>query len=212
MRSKIITIIVCIVSFVAFVVAKDLVKTGMNEYNEHKAVQKAYTEFSEVEKEAKIRSQKKGTMRVEEMKEMYQRKAINDLNSYTDKDKKRDSALTNFMGYYLINIKTRKEFCNNYGIDISDYINEFARGNKSELDLARKYVFKKKEAENKIYNLTQKQLKEMIQIDMDDISNNYGLSHTDTCKLFSGDNGISLGKEMKFSKQQPLIHQMIYQN
>ena len=172
MRSKIITIIVCIVSFVAFFVAKDLVKTGMNEYNEHKAVQKAYTEFSEVEKEAKIRSQKKGTMRVEEMKEIYQRKAINDLNSYTDKDKKRDSALTNFMGYYLINVKTRKEFCNNYGIDISDYINEFARGNKSELDLARKYVFKKKEAE-KYFTIAKRYARGDIQILNSQLLKNY---------------------------------------
>ena len=100
-----------------FIGAKYLVQYGTNEYNEKKATGIVEKVFSEIKDEADTydpeipKSVARQTVAIKKSEDL-----INSKNSPLEK---RRAALSSFMGFYLTNYRTRTEFCNNLGIDIS---------------------------------------------------------------------------------------------
>ncbi len=209
MKMEIKTIIKVIAFVACFWVGKYLTQTGINGNNESVAVEKVTVTFDQMVKESGIRSQKNETLQILELHDLGIKSTMSQLNSLENIDEKRDYALSAFMGFYLVNFRTRKDYCQRLGVDISNFTNEFTKLHQSELGFYRRYVYKTEKAENKAYALLKGNVFErMIEMDMSSMSTEYGGSPTDVCNVFS-DVGVELANEMLFSKVHPEMHQVI---
>lgn len=135
-------------------------------------------------------------------------RALAEIAALENKNKERDYALSTFMGFYFANFKTRKEYCQRLGVDISTFTGEFNRLHQEELGLARKYVFKTKEMENKVYGMIKNGLEKGIEIDINDMATVFSVTHADACQILS-DDGVAVAQEMLFRDVQPEIYHVI---
>ena len=101
-----------VISFLLFVIVVVAVKyfaeTGLSHYKEVKTVKEVAGVFDEMEKEAGIRSMKDGVMKSKALADVSSSMALAEIAALENKNKKRDYALSTFMGFYLANFKTRK--------------------------------------------------------------------------------------------------------
>lgn len=180
---------------------------GMGEYSESKAISAVNDTFSEMEIEADKYSAQ--TPRSIALQEVAIKKAEENINSQASPLKKRQAALSTFMGFYLVNHRTRSNFCKNLGVNISTFSNKFKILHQSEMGLSKQLVFKKAGDVEKLYKILKPQLEKLIQQNMADISSAYDVTLSGACELIEK-NGITFAEEMTLSKIQPAVYQAIH--
>lgn len=130
------------------------------------------------------------------------------LAAESDRDKRLATAASNFLGFYLINTRERVAFCNERGVSIGPFAAAFERGHAAELAKARAIMANAPLSEDKLYEMLQPQLRQMIAQDMKDIAEGNKVSVQAACQLIAT-NGEPLAAEMHISKMQPAVYQVL---
>jgi hypothetical protein len=189
--------------FVASLIgAKYAVEFGLQMYKDRQAVIAAEAAFEEIESEAErsASTAPKSVIR----QEIAIEKAEQNINSKSTPQQKKKAAVSTFMGFYLVNFRTRTEYCDELGIGISTFTDEFKRLHRDELSVSREVVFKKQADINKLYELIHPQLQKVIAQDMSDIAAQYQVTNVQACQLVE-DNGVAFAEAIHVSKIQPSV-------
>ena len=133
---------------------------------------------------------------------------IQNNNSLLEKKK---TASSTFMGFYLVNSRERRKFCNQLNIDISGFTNKFEAMHSEEYEIAKKYLLADSISPEDLYKMINEQLEEAIRIDMRDIAKTYASgSLTEACALFQ-DQGDVLAENIHIAKMQPKIYEILHE-
>jgi hypothetical protein len=90
------------------------------------------------------------------------------------------------IGAYLMQAKTRKSFCQQYGIDISPFINAYYRRNQDIVDKADRIFSQHGMTMDMIYPKIKAQQVEFMQSDMSGIRDELGVNnYADACAAFN---------------------------
>jgi type II secretory pathway pseudopilin PulG len=126
------------------------------------------------------------------------------LAGETDATKKARLAGNTFSGYYYGNMRVRKAYCQEQGVDISPFTNAFADMHKTELRKARQAAKLTDEIIDTRFAILQPQMTKLISQDMRGIADDQKISLKEACQLFV-EQGKELAAEMHVSKQQPSL-------
>ncbi len=126
------------------------------------------------------------------------------LAGETDATKKARLAGNTFSGYYYGNLRTRKTYCSEQGVDISPFTNEFAQIHTNELRKAREAAKLTDEIIDNRFAILRPHMEKTVAQDMKDIADDQKISLKAACQLFA-DQGKALAAEMHVSKQQPML-------
>jgi len=196
-----------IIFIIFFFGAKYFLQYGISKYQNMKEINAVENLFSEIEKEASTYNSE--TPKSIAFQEIASRKAEENINSQRYSLKKRQTAISTFMGFYLINYRTRSIFCKNQGVDISTFSNKFKALHKTELSLSKELVFKKQSDIEKLYKILKPQADKIIEQDMLDLSKAYEVTLRGACELLE-QNGVAFAKEMNLLKIQPSVYKAIH--
>ncbi len=143
-----------------------------------------------------------------------QKRAIKNIEKLLEEQptlkKKRLTAASTFMGFYLANMNARSDYCANKGIDISLFRTAFLKVHKDDLDAAKDLLFKTQEEIDSFYQLVASQSQSSVAQDMQDMANLLSISPEEACQVIE-ENATEFSKEMQFSTVQPLAHQYLHQ-
>ncbi len=137
------------------------------------------------------------------------KKAKENINSQADSTKRRQTALSTFMGFYLVNTRTRRAFCREHGVDLTEFSAEFEINHEREMELAMVMVFTQEGSIDKLYKILESQFIKVIEQDMTDLSTIYQVGLKDACELIES-NGAEFAKEMLLEKVQPAVFSAIH--
>ncbi len=200
--------IVIVLIFVAtFVGAQQLVRLGFEKYEESKVVAAVEDKLAEIEAEAD--REDSGLPRSEAIQEIAIKKAEENIQSKATPQQRKETAVSTFMGFYLVNYRTRSEFCADLGVSISSFTGRFRELHRDELDLSRNTVFKNDIDVDKVYDLLGPQLERVIDQDMNDLASQYGVDLAGACELVE-QNGAAFAEAMHISKVQPAVYAELY--
>lgn len=125
-------------------------------------------------------------------------------------DKKADTAADQFIGFYMVNVRTRPDYCKALGVDISPFTNEFIAQHKDLYAKSRMIHARSPYAPDKIENEMFKQLqptfKKTIQDDLALAAKQNNATEKDVCEAFAS-NGKEMAAEMHLSKLAPALYQ-----
>ncbi len=195
-----------LISVAVFLIAFLVVKYGVQYYQEQTAVSTASQSIEQIRKDAALNHP--NTDLSTAMQQEATSKAQTKLTNQTDGKKQLQDAAGMFMGFFLINTRTRPEFCNEQGVNIQTFVTAFEKQHESELTKARHVILDSAMDENKLYSMLQPQLQKLIIQDMKDIASTNKLSIKDACVLIA-DNGEALATQMHISKTQPKVYQVL---
>jgi hypothetical protein len=123
-------------------------------------------------------------------------------------DKKAETAADMYIGFLLINTKTRPAFCKEQGIDIPAWTAAFEKINATETAKARQIHSKVGFDEDRMYAMFADQMNKMVSDDMNGIATDNKGSLQDACKLFQ-DQADERASEMSFAKLQPAAYKAL---
>lgn len=198
-----------LLSVIAFAIAFLGVKYGFQYYQEQRAVSAVNQSIEQLKKDAVLKHPNTDLSIAMQQEAISQ--AQTKLTTQTDKKKQLEDAASMFMGFFLINTRTRPEFCNEQGIDIQAFVTAFEKQHGVELRKARQVMIDSGMDDNKLYSLLEPQFQKMLLQDMNDISSTNKISMKDTCSLIA-DQGESLATRMHISKTQPKVYQVLLES
>lgn len=190
-----------------FVGAKYVVQFGANKYNETKATDAVEEMFTEIKNEADTfdptisKSVALQTVAVKKSEEL-----INSKNTLLEKQQ---AAFSTFMGFYLVNYRTRAEFCNNLGVDISTYTNEFKSIHSIELELAKELVFTTPDKIEKLYKALKPLAEKTVKQSITDAAKEQNIKPVGICKLIE-ENGVDVAQDTSVSNILPAVYETIH--
>ena len=197
-----------IIIFIAcFVGVKYAFEIWLEKYRKNQAVTAVEEVFSEIEKEAENYDPE--APKSVALQEIAIKKAEENINSKSTPKKKKEAAISTFTGFYLVNYRTRREFCEGLGVGISTFTNEFKKTHRDELNIAKKIVFKNESDIDNLYKLIQPRLEKLIVQDMNDVASQYNVTTSEACQLVE-ENGVSFAETMHVSKIQPTVYRGIH--
>lgn len=148
-------------------------------------------------------------MRSEAMANEANRMLNEKLSGNASQQQKLANAAGAFMGFYLINTRSRVDFCNDQGVNISSFANAITSAHTRELAKAREIMTNvAKVDDDQIYAKMGSQLRPMVLQDMQDLATAQKLNLKQACQLFA-DNGPAIAAEMNIRKTQPLVASML---
>ena len=205
MSNKVVSVAIGLLFFFG---AKYGVEYWLNQNRYSEAQEGARDAFNELKEVASNRQE--GEFEAEAIQRAATEK-INELiqNEGTLLEKKKIASST-FMGFYLVNSRERRKFCDQFKIDISSFTTKFEDLHKAEHELASRYLFTKSFSPEDLYKLINEQLEEAVKIDMRDIANAYANgSLSEACILFQ-DQGDVLAENIHLAKMQPKIYETLH--
>lgn len=144
-----------------------------------------------------------GKSATEVMAENMKRKANDSLASLPDGRKKLDAVANQFLGFYLVNARTRPEYCSNLGVAIPTFVSEFDKINQRELISARKIQALSPEPdEEKFYQLTKSSMLKTIAFAMKDQASQLKMTEKELCQAIES-NAIDVAGSFRFSGLMP---------
>jgi hypothetical protein len=126
------------------------------------------------------------------------------LAKQPDDQKKALVAANTFWGFYYVNVRERKNFCNEQGVDIAPFVVAFTEGHKNELRKFRTITKLSDEGNETRYKLVQPAMRGVIAQDMADIATQEKVSLKAACQIFV-DSGTEMAAAMNLTKLQPAV-------
>ncbi len=164
------------------------------------AVEKMDATITQAMTEAKLVDGKSAT---KVMSENMQKKANDELAKIPDGRKKLDAAANQFLGFYLVNARTRPEYCSSLGVAIPTFVNEFDKINQRELKSARKIQATSPEPdEEKFYQLVKASMLKTITFAMKDQASQLKITEKELCQAFES-SAIEVASSFRFSVLMP---------
>jgi hypothetical protein len=93
-------------------------------------------------------------------------KASEELAATASPEERRLKAAQIFIGYYLINTRGRAEYCQERGVDVSAFVDEFARLHRPQYDRAAALLEAKRVTVEKIWSITRGAMERPLKHDM----------------------------------------------
>lgn len=131
--------------------------------------------------------------------------ALDDASTAGDR---RDTAADQFFGFYFINVRTRRAFCADVGVDIGPFVEEFARAHADELAAARRVYSARGIDEDDMWALAEESTRPFLVQDMEDTSSMYGLTYEQVCELYNNA-AAEIVAEINLAKTAPKIRQAL---
>lgn len=94
------------------------------------------------------------------------------------------TAANNFSGYYGRQTLGMHEYCRQFDIDLSPYVETFKSHNAGLYAIAEKYYTAPDQVEI-VYEMLREQLMPLIESEMQELSNQYDLTQEEVCKLIN---------------------------
>ncbi len=195
-----------LVFILAFGAVSVLTRTALDSYGKRRAVAKAEQALDQLKKDAA--SNHPNATASEAMQREASAQMSSNLAAQTSDRKRLETAAGNFMGFYLVNVRERDEYCRERGVDIGPFVAAFQRGHTNELGKARDALAGTPFGEDELYKRLKPQLTSVIAQDMQDIAAQNKISVKQACELVA-ENGASLAAEMHLSKAQPAVHRAL---
>lgn len=148
----------------------------------------------------------------ESMRQEAVKKSGKDLSEKSGEDKAM-SAASQFLGYYLVNVKTRYDYCKNLGVDITPFVSAFKAENKqlyekSRAIVARGGVTSFEEIQDIYLKNSSPVISKVISDDMETAAKAHNISTKDVCGLYRS-KGAELAALHKLSKRNPHVYKAL---
>ena len=164
------------------------------------AVEKMDTTITKAMSEAKPVDGKSAT---EVMGENMRKKANDELARLPDGRKKLDAAANQFLGFYLVNARTRPEYCLSLGVAIPTFVSEFDKINQRELISARKIQATSPEPdEEKFYQFVKASMLKTLTFQMKDQTSQLKMTEKEFCEALESSATETAGR-LRFSELMP---------
>lgn len=168
--------------------------------NNAQTVEKMDAMITQAMKEAKPVD---GKSAAEVMAENMQKKANDELAGLSDERKILDAAANQFMGFYLMNTRTRPEYCLSHGVPIPTFVSEFDKINQRELISARKIQATSSDPdEEKLYQLVKASMLKTLTFQIKDQSSQLKITEKEFCQAFES-NATEIVDRLRFSELMP---------
>lgn len=195
-----------IIFILAFAATSAITRAALDSYGKRKAVAKAEQTLDQLKKDAAAKHP--DVPAAEALQREASAHMSRNLAAETNERKRLETAAGNFMGFYLVNVRERNEYCRERGVDIGPFIAAFQSGHTTELTKARAALATAQIGEDELYKRLKPQLAQVIAQDMQDIAAQNKISIKQACELVS-ENGAALAAEMHLSKAQPAVHRAL---
>lgn len=139
----------------------------------------------------------------EALREKTMKHANEVIANTSDNDKKLSTAASQFMGFYLVNVRTRPEYCLTLGVAIPTFVKEFEEINHPELIAARKALAILPSDEEKFYLQARESILKGFIFQIKDQAVQYKITEKQICEATEL-NAKEFASEMQFSKLMPL--------
>lgn len=179
---------------------------GWHKYQDHLVTQGVNDKLDQLKSEAARDNPNAPTSTA--MQQAALRDSTNAVNNAKDDDTKRATAASTFFGFYLINARSRPEFCKEQGVDIQAFTGPFDSHHAKLREASLPIMAATGYDEDKLYNMLKPQLRSMLEQDMKDIATS---AHTDAkgaCQLLA-DRGADVADKLQFDKMQPTVYQVL---
>ncbi|UTW01179.1 hypothetical protein KDW99_08665 [Marinomonas rhizomae] len=145
------------------------------------------------------------------MKKVAISRSEDDLNNQKTFEDKRKKAADIFFGFYLINVKSRVEYCLDLGVNIAPFSSLFKKSNWNEYLIAKEARAYNSSDIEELYQLLEPQMMEVVGVDMKGIASENGLSVTESCQLFV-DYAPRVVSQMHISAMNPAVYKALTYN
>jgi|CXWL01.1.fsa_nt_gi hypothetical protein len=130
-------------------------------------------------------------------------KANDELDRHPDGREKLDTAANQFLGFYLVNARTRPEYCLSLGVAIPTFVSEFDKINQRELISARKIQATSPEPdEEKLYQFVKASALKTLTFQIKDQSSQLKMTEKEFCQAFES-NPTEIAGRLRFSELMP---------
>lgn len=131
-----------------------------------------------------------------------------DLSSKTGAAKA-DTAAGQFLGYYLVNVRTRAEYCRNLGVDISPFVAAFRNHNaglyaKTREIHSRETTISPDDLEETLYSAMKPTIERLLQDATAAVATENGITTTEVCEAFATEPALMV-KELDLAKTNPTL-------
>ena len=134
-------------------------------------------------------------------------KANKKIESSSGSEKK-IAAASQFLGYYLVNTKTRKDYCSNLGVTITNFVKEFESEHATDLSNTRKILKTTIEAEDNFYLTSKSSFEKVLNVEMPAQAKQLNVTEKQICETLESD-AVNIAKAMQFSDVMPLQAKVI---
>jgi hypothetical protein len=129
-----------------------------------------------------------------------------------DKNKQAKVAADQFLGFLLVNTRTRVDYCKELGVDIAPFKAAFERAHRDEIARAAAIHHQRgrdmaKDGE-KLYGLLEGQFRKIIETDMRDAAKQLNTDQSGACKAMA-ELATGLVEEMQLQKSNPVLHKAL---
>jgi len=195
----ILAVLVCIAAVWA-------VQAGFHRYREHVLAAAAGLEYGKIRNKTERDTLETPVAEVTPQQANVQ--STNKLTPEADRRKRLNDAAANFLGFYLLNVRVRPDYCKGQGVDIASFVNTFKSEHESELARARAVLGGISISEEEYYNGALPRLRKVVNQDMNDIATARKLTIKQTCEEIAT-NGAAIAAGLHISKVQPAIYQVL---
>ncbi|MEK7888149.1 hypothetical protein AAB992_13595 [Burkholderia contaminans] len=126
-------------------------------------------------------------------------------------DAKADTAAGQFLGYYLVNIRARADYCKTQGVDISAFVEAFKRHNAVFYATSRTIHSRHgspDELESTLYKHMRPAMERTIRVSMTDYATRNNASVADLCRGFA-ESPEEAAQELDLSRMIPAVAQAL---
>jgi hypothetical protein len=175
-------------------------------YKSQNAAKIMDTEINKAIEQANVNTKDGGNV-ADTLREESMEKANKKIESSSGNEKK-IAAASQFLGYYLVNTKTRKDYCLNFGVEITNFVKEFESVNTNDLNAARKILNTTLDAEDNFYKTSKNSFEKIINIDMTSQAKQYSVTEKQICEALEAD-AANIAQSMRFSVAMPVQSKVI---
>lgn len=124
-------------------------------------------------------------------------------------DQKADEAAGQYLGFYLINVRTRYEYCKAFGVNITPYVTAFKADNEALYQKSREIhartAYSPDKIENELYKQVATSFHKTVSDDMQATAKEYKMTTKEVCLAFSS-NAQELAKAMSLANVNPALY------
>ncbi|MCH8080685.1 MAG: hypothetical protein IIA06_13070 [Proteobacteria bacterium] len=190
----IIKIVVAIMVFIAL-------GYGVDEYRNHKNIAVMESEWEQIQSTAK--ENYSDSTPVEAIYKASKEFAEDELENIKSNREKLHFVANSFFGFYFINTRSRNNYCENLGVDITPYVNAFAHYNKSEYQRAITIYAQAGTDKEQQWSYIKPYSIKMVEQDMQEIADTNQITLEEACKLFA--DNPEFASEMTFAKRASAV-------
>jgi hypothetical protein len=186
-----------------------LVHYGMQYYNEY-AISKETDKLIETIKETS-KEEYPDEVEIVAMQKTAARRSEENMNAQGSFEGKRKAAADTFFGFYLVNVRTRMEYCRDLGIDVLSFSNLFKETYKKEYSIAKKLREYSLSDIDNLYSSIQPVVMKVIKQDMESLAAGNGMSISESCQLLV-DEASQIIYSMHMSTSNPAVYSVLMSN